>query len=88
VTVATKQRSPRRARISRKTIAWGMPDVIRCLRCEYSCPYSLPQRARGCGCIGHPAFPAPSDFSGRDVKANLARNLWREREVVFGYGAV
>ena len=22
----------------------------------------LPQRAPGCGCIGHPAFPAPSDF--------------------------
>src|SRR5205809_299436 len=22
-------------------------------------------RTRGCGCIGHPAFPAPSDFSGR-----------------------
>ena len=24
-----------------------------------------PQRARGCGCIGHPAFPAPSDLLGR-----------------------
>jgi len=26
----------------------------------------LPQRARGCGCIGHPAFPAPSSFEGHD----------------------
>jgi hypothetical protein len=41
-----------------------MPDVIRCLRCEYSCAYLTTQRARGCGCIGHPAFPAPSIFKG------------------------
>src|SRR5437667_3059698 len=26
-------------------------------------------RTRGCGCIGHPAFPAPSEFFGRMVFA-------------------
>jgi hypothetical protein len=25
----------------------------------------------GCGCIGHPAFPAPSDFLGGTVLQNL-----------------
>jgi len=29
--------------------------------------------ARGCGCIEHPAFPAPSTFSGRQVHARLGR---------------
>src|SRR3982074_676381 len=29
--------------------------------------------ARGCGCIGHPAFPAPSVFSGRKIPAQLGR---------------
>src|SRR5207247_1096951 len=39
--------SPGRSRISRKTIAWGMPDVFRCLRCEYSCAYfTTPARTR------------------------------------------
>jgi len=39
--------SPGRSRRNRKTIAWGMPDVIRCLRCEYSCAYSnYPAHAR------------------------------------------
>jgi len=31
--------SPGRAPIIRKTIAWGMPDVFRCLRCEDWCAY-------------------------------------------------
>ena len=26
-------------------------------------------RTPGCGCIGHPAFPAPSDRRGRQVQA-------------------
>jgi len=30
---------------SRKTIAWGMPDVFRCLRCEYWCAYFYYQYA-------------------------------------------
>jgi hypothetical protein len=28
---------------------------------------------RGCGCIGHPAFPAPSDFMGEWFLAQLGR---------------
>src|SRR5450755_3607282 len=32
-----------------------------------------PQRARGCGCIGHPAFPAPSIFKGREILASLGQ---------------
>src|SRR6266566_5797365 len=44
--------------VSRKTIARGMPDysgepVVTTLVCFFHC-------IRGCGCIGHPAFPAPS----------------------------
>jgi hypothetical protein len=27
-------------------------------------------RARGCGCIGHPAFPTPFDFQGEDSGNN------------------
>src|SRR5258708_32789845 len=35
-------------------------------------------RTRGCGCIGHPAFPAPSVFSGQTVFAKLGRIAPRE----------
>src|SRR6201996_3458999 len=34
---------------------------------------------RGCGCIGHPAFPTPS---GADELANLGQIMSREREGV------
>src|ERR1700730_17835960 len=36
----------------------------------------------GCGRIGRPAFPAPSDWRGRILMAKLARNARRDREVV------
>jgi len=54
-----------------KTIAQGRPDVfgepvVTTLVCFLF-------RTRGCGCIGHPAFPAPSDFSGRTDHASLGR---------------
>ena len=39
-TVAKKPGHRGERAISRKTIAWGMPDVFRCLRCEYWCAYS------------------------------------------------
>src|SRR3954467_12798074 len=35
---------------------------------------------RGCGCIGHPAFPTP--FVGRKIHAQLGRLAPRDREVV------
>ena len=39
-----------------------------------SCAFLL--CARGCGCIGHPAFPAPSALRGREFLAELGR-CWR-----------
>src|SRR5258708_104812 len=49
--------------VSRKTIARGMPGLLRCDRGDYARVLVL-FCTRGCGCIGHPAFPAPSVFSG------------------------
>jgi hypothetical protein len=57
-----KARSPGRSRISRKTIAWGMPDVSGASAVNTRVHTKTTKRTRGCGCIGHPAFPAPSDF--------------------------
>ena len=37
---------------------------------------------RGCGCIGHPAFPTPSMFRAKRL-ANLGQSMSRERGVVF-----
>ena len=59
-----RARSPGRARSKRKTIAQGMSGcfgvpVATTLVRFFCC-------ARGCGCIVHPAFPAPSDFR-RDI---------------------
>ena len=52
--------------VSRKTIARGVPGrsgvtVVTMLVCF------ILFRTRGCGRIARPAFPAPSEFSGRDV---------------------
>src|SRR6266700_6205149 len=66
--------SPGRARISRKTIAWGMPDVPGASAVNTRVHTYYPQRTRGCGCIGHPAFPAPSVFKGREFQS-IARAL-------------
>src|SRR2546421_3479086 len=41
---------------------------------------SLPFRTRGCGCIGHPAFPTPS--VGRKIHAQPGRIAPRECEAV------
>jgi hypothetical protein len=40
------------------------------------------QYTRGCGRIGRPAFPAPSEWRERYFPANLARNMRRDREIV------
>jgi hypothetical protein len=37
---------------------------------------------RGCGRIGRPAFPAPSDREGGMFSAKLAQNARRDREAV------
>ena len=72
-----KARSPGRSRISRNTIAQGMPVVCgvpvvatRVLSC---C-------TRGYGCIGHPAFPAPSLCDEGGLLEELGRFAPRERD--------
>src|SRR6266478_6005461 len=55
--------------ISRKTIARGMPvdpsePVVTTLVCF------VLFRTRGCGCSGHPAFPAPSVYRGANGVCN------------------
>src|SRR6202011_1811347 len=40
------------------------------------------QYTRGCGRIGRPAFPAPSDREGGTFRQKLARNMRRDREAV------
>ena len=46
-----------------EAIACGNAGRFRCTR-RYSCASTTTQRARGCGCSGHPAFPTPSIFQG------------------------
>ena len=43
--------------ISRPTIAQGVPDRFGEPVVTYSC--ATLHRTRGCGCVGHPAFPVP-----------------------------
>src|ERR1700716_2494355 len=55
--------------VSRKTIAQGRPEcsgepVVITLVCFLLC-------TRGCGCTGHPAFPAPSVIEGRRVSCTV-----------------
>ena len=69
-----KARSPGRARISRKTTAWGMPDVSGASAVNTRVHTPTTKRTRGCGCIGHPAFPAPSySFEGKEFRIELAQ---------------
>src|SRR4029077_14792637 len=49
-----------------KTIARGKPSDFRRTRGDYR--VLLPMHT-GRGCSGHPAFPAPSDFKGREVSS-------------------
>ena len=64
MTVTKKSWTPRRARSSVNTIAQGVPDRFGEPVVTYSC--ATLHRTRGCGCVGHPAFPAPSLIEGRD----------------------
>src|SRR5271157_2221251 len=58
-----KEPGPRGERaISRNTIAWGMPDVSCASAVNTRVHTPTTKRTRGCGCIGHPAYPAPSDL--------------------------
>src|SRR6266404_5821646 len=62
-TVTTKPGHRGEHEVSRKTIAQGRPGLPRCTCGDYARVLYL-FRTRGCGCIGHPAFPAPSDYRG------------------------
>src|SRR6266404_3281350 len=59
-TVARELRLTGERVISRKAIAQGMSDCLRCPVC--SCAHSSTHCARDLGCSAHPAFPAPSDY--------------------------
>src|SRR6266478_7690525 len=68
--------------VSRKTIARGMPGdsgvtVVTTLVCFVFFG------TRGCGCIGHPAFPAPSIFG--EAKQFLQNSGASRREIAMLY---
>src|ERR1700688_2245152 len=77
-----KARSPGRARSKPlkplrregRVFRWTCGDYTRVLPTHCT---------RGCGCSGHPAFPAPSVFQGRMVDARLGRFAPRECGGVF-----
>src|SRR6266446_2199401 len=74
--------------VSRKTIARGMPGLLRCTCGDYARVLYL-FRTRGCGCIGRPAFPAPSVI--REAKRFLQNSgeiAPRDRGVVFGVAVI
>src|ERR1700730_10095452 len=74
-----KEPGPRGERdISRKTIAWGMPDVSGASAVNTRVHTPTTKRTRGCGCIGPAAFPAPSFNSGGDAYSTSGANSHRE----------
>jgi len=62
-TGAIKPGTPGRARISRNTIAQGMPECSAYLS-RLACVLSSLLHARLAGAFRHPAFPVPSWFRG------------------------
>src|SRR5258707_4184207 len=62
-TVSNKPGHRGEREVSRKTIAQGRPGLLRCTCGDYARVLYL-FRTRGYGCIGHPAFPAPSVLRG------------------------
>src|SRR5258707_5822094 len=62
-TVSNKPGHRGEREVSRKTIAQGRPGLLRCTCGDYARVLYL-FRTRGRGCIGHPAFPAPSVYRG------------------------
>jgi hypothetical protein len=68
-----KRRSPGRARISRKTIAWGKPGCLGCT-CQIRVHSFAPFSTRRCGRSQRPAFPAPSVRERADEMQQPGRN--------------
>src|SRR6266566_6571973 len=69
-TVTTKPGRRGEHEVSRKTIACGNAGFFRWTCGDYARVFVL-FHTRGCGCIGRPAFPTPSFFSGRTLPAQL-----------------
>jgi hypothetical protein len=68
--------------VRRQATAQGRPDALRwtcMLVCAFFCAYCTRDR----GCSAHPAFPAPSVFSGVKDQAKLGRNAPRDRGRIF-----
>src|ERR1700681_1795522 len=84
MTVTRRIRRRGEHEISRKTIARVMPGYSGGPVVTNSCVCFY--HTRGCGCIGHPAFPAPSDFWANGF-AKLGRIAPRERGVILEIGA-
>src|SRR6185312_13444462 len=79
-------RSPRRARRKPlKPSRAGMPGDPGATVVTNACVLLL--TTRGCGCNGHPAFPAPF-VSGRTNYAKLGRIVPREGEGMFDAGCL
>src|SRR5712672_4198008 len=80
-TVSNKPGHRGEREVSRKTIARGMPGLLRCTCGDYARVLCL-FRTRGCGCIGRPAFPAPSIVkSGETVLQNSGTSCREIAEV-------
>ena len=80
-TAAKELGAPRRPRISRQTIAQGVPVPrlpCRCLRAQSA--FLLHARPVGCG--QHPALPAPSIFGGGHCSITRASRAARTRTCV------
>jgi hypothetical protein len=77
-----RARSPGRSRISRKTIAWGMPGVSGASAVNTRVHTPTTMRTRGCGCIAHPAFPAPSTSRGTCLLHRSGEIAPRDRRVM------
>src|SRR5260370_14949109 len=76
-TVSNKHGHRGEREVSRKTIAQGRPGLLRCTCGDYARVLCL-FRTRGCGCIGHPAFPAPSVYRGANGSCKTSGASRRE----------
>jgi len=75
MTGSTKRWSPGRARNKLKNHSRaGMPDVFRCLRCEYSCAYlNYPSAHEAAGALGTRHSPRPLIGEGERFRQNPGR---------------
>src|SRR5260221_10646349 len=82
MTVSNKPGHRGEREVSRKTIARGMPGLLRCTCGDYTRVLTT-HCTRGCGCIGHPAFPAPSVFLGERFCKPGAHRAAESRTCIF-----